>query len=359
MPFFERARDFVARPDSERMERLLWECVSAGNLDGLTTVQFLAEHMYGGHTFDLEFKARAAWCLIAWEDRGLRALLEMAQRTQTTKNYSLCVQILATFSAREHLPKMWLSEELRDFVDGHISNWENVYTTARVKLNELALSFSSDDDAALYVALPIPVLSSLVPSAVKPLFLAMSTRWLSVGPATIAKYEELLRSASGEEPALHHFFEGHPELLDPMALDVWSKPNLRGAAQPDFVIRRMDDTYLVVEIETPGKTLVTGDVQLGAQTTHAIAQALRYREFLTERSSEASMTFPQFRTPDCLVVIGMEKQLNPEQRRLLRLENGARSGVSIVGFDWLAERARTLAQNVVESRIEARRVRMT
>ena len=343
------------------MERLLWECVSAGSLAGLTAVQFLAEHMYGGRTFNFEFKARAAWCLVAWQDNGLQALLEMAQRTQTTKNYSLCVQILGTFSAREHLPKMWLSAELRDLVDSRISNWEHLFTAARGKLNELALSFSSDDDAALYVALPIPVLSSLVPGAVKPLFLAMATRWLSVGPVTIEEYEELLRNVPGEEPALHDFFEMHPELLDPMALDVWSKPNLHGAAEPDFVIRRMDDTYLVVEIETPGKSLVTADVQLSAQTTHAIAQALHYRAFLMERSTEASMTFPQFRTADCLVVIGMETQLNPKQRNLLRLENdvrGGRGGVNIVGFDWLAERARAVARNVVESRIEARRVRM-
>ena len=144
-----------------------------------------------------------------------------------------------------------------------------------------------------------------------------------------------------------------------MALDVWSKPNLHGAAEPDFVIRRFDGTYLVVEIETPGKALVTNDAQLSAHTTHAITQALHYREFLVRRSTDASNTFPQFQTPDCLVVIGLERPPNTRQQQTLGLENNIRAGLRIVGFDWLVERARTLTRNLVEGHIDVRRVRMS
>ena len=244
-------------------------------------------------------------------------------------------------------------------IEARVSSWDEVFAAARIKLNVLALSIPSDDDAALYAAIPLQSLSITAPTAVNPVFLAMCTRWLSVGPATLSEYEKLLSDKPRDEPAFHSFFEEHSQLLDPMALEVWSKPNLHGAAEPDFVIRRMDDTYVVVEIETPAKALVTSDAQLSAQTTHAITQALHYRDFLLGRSIEVSNTFPQFQPPDCLVVIGLEQHLNAKQQQTLRLENNNRAGLHIAGFDWLAERARALARNLVEGRIDLRRVRMT
>jgi len=189
--------------------------------------------------------------------------------------------------------------------------------------------------------------------------MAMCARWLSVGPHTLSEYDNLLNNHPNQEPVFHRFFEAHPQLLDPMALEVWSKPDLHGAAEPDFMIRRIDGTYLVVEIETPGKTLVTSDAQLSAQTTHAIAQVLHYQEFLVQRSAAASATFPDFQTPDCLVVIGLEHLLNAKQRQTLSLENRSRGGIRIAGFDWLAERARTSTRNLIDGQLDVRRVRMT
>ena len=155
---------------------------------------------------------------------------------------------------------------------------------------------------------------------------------------------------SDDEPAFHTFLEKHPQLVDPMVLDVWSKPDLHGAAEPDFVLRRIDGSYLVVEIETPGKALTTADNQLSAHTTHAIAQTFRCRAFLMERFGQAAATFPQFQSPDCLVVVGLEQGLLKGQKRILRLENEMRAGLRIVGFDWLLTRAQTVARNVVEGR---------
>ncbi len=110
------------------------------------------------------------------------------------------------------------------------------------------------------------------------------------------------------------FFERHAQLLDPMAAAVWPHPNLAGARAPDFIIRRTDDSYLVVEIETPGKAVITGASQLSGRATQAVAQAADYRSFLVERFQTAAAHFPRFSKPECLVVIGMESQLSDLQR---------------------------------------------
>jgi len=38
-----------------------------------------------------------------------------------------------------------------------------------------------------------------------------------------------------------------------MAVQIWPQPNVLGSKFPDFVVRRADDSYIVVEIETPAK----------------------------------------------------------------------------------------------------------
>ena len=128
--------------------------------------------------------------------------------------------------------------------------------------------------------------------------------------------------------------------------------------KPDFVIRRSDNTYVVVEIETPAKSLVTGSGQLSAEVTHAEKQVVEYKNFLVQRFLQARESFPAFDEPDCLVVIGLEHTLSDEQRRTLRDANRQRNRVRIVGFDELLHRAEAVLSNVIETGIEVSRLRM-
>ncbi len=354
----EQAQEYIRDPTRNHLMPLLHACISAENPDGLRAVQLLAEDMYSGETFNTEVKLSAAWCLVAWEQLGLQTLLEIPESTPNTKNYSIAFQILATLSARERLSTSWVAEETGALIRARVKNWDELHRAAGTLLRKLALSIASDEDAAMYAATPLMSLSFGRPAVARSLFLAMCSRWLAVGPNVLSEYRSLLRSASDNEPALQAFFEDHSLLLDATALDVWSKPDLHGAAEPDFLIRRIDGSYLVVEIETPGKGIVTKRNQITAYASQAIAQALRYRAFLVSRSAEASSTFTDFREPTCLVVIGLESELNAQQRSTLRLENENRSSLQIVGFDRLAERAEALANNVVEGQRGLERVRM-
>jgi hypothetical protein len=107
-----------------------------------------------------------------------------------------------------------------------------------------------------------------------------------------------------------------------------------------------------VEIETPRKQLITQGGQLSADATHAERQATDYRAFLDERIAEAEQHFSQYRSAECLVVVGLEATLSNGQATSLRNVNAGRHKVRIVGFDWLARRASAIIENISSGEIE-------
>lgn len=142
-----------------------------------------------------------------------------------------------------------------------------------------------------------------------------------------------------------------------MATDIWPQPNLHGAREPDFVIRRSDNSYLVIEIETPAKQIVTQENQLAAPATHAVAQVTEYRRFI-ERLPNVQTHFPDLNDLSCLVVIGLEGALNGDQKQALQNDNQQRHALRVVGFDWLAERARAIQENVIRTGAQVHHARV-
>jgi hypothetical protein len=361
MTLLERAKQFVENGDPHDQVQLLAECFRARTLDGLAATQRLFEDMYGGITYNYEMKAPAAACLICWGKEGIKALVEGARRTPASKNTSITLQLLSAVAAGK-IPTLFMS-----FVTGEtlvalapLLGDADMRIFARRQLTEYMIAFPDDDEASMAVGCAFQQLAIAedTAAALRELFGALASRWLIIGKPTLASYEELIRTHRDEEPEFQTFFEQFPQFLDPFASLVWPTPNLHGAKKPDFVLKRADGAYLIVEIECPGKTLVTSGLQISAHVTQALTQAMQYRAFLLERFQEAKTHFPDFRDPDCMVVIGLERELSSEQRRALLLENQNRGQIQIVGFDWLAERADRILQNMISTNIAVRPLRM-
>ena len=209
------------------------------------------------------------------------------------------------------------------------------------------LSLEDDTHATISAGASLTWLAVQDQGAVRNLIHAFALRSIAVGPRVLAAYEGLLTGADDDEPSFQSFFEKHPLLLDPRAFQVWVKPDFHGQLEPDFIIRTYDNSYVIVEIETPAKRLVTRNYQLSADATHAITQVLQYQEFLRTHLTAASETFPEFTRPAGLVVVGRESSLDAGQKAVLRLENLSRSDITIVGFDTLADTARTITNSVI------------
>ena len=351
-----RAQEFIVSGGDEYS--LLRSCLEDGSNAALLAVQMIAEDMYGGHTYNYELKAPAAYCLAAFGEHGFDALVETATRAPYSKNVSLCIQVLSWIaSGGESSLEVHVSDaELKKMVRAKLEGMNGIAMAARSKLRAYILSIPKDEDALQAVGSKLSYPSDI--STAREVFAAFAARWLTISRPKLSAYQRLIKESSDNEPEFQTFFEEYPQLLDPMAAEVWTKPDLVGAREPDFVIRRTDNTYLIVEIETPSKPIMTVGNRLTSYATHAIAQATDYRGFLVQRFPTASAYFPRFSEPDCLVVIGLEGNLTLAQREALASDNRSRSRLQTVGFDWIAERAEAVLQNVIEARPTTRKLRV-
>lgn len=351
-----KAETFVASgAGREIREQLLREAIVTGGVDGLVAVQLMYEDMYGGFTYNFEEKAPAAYCLLRWGKPGLNALLEGASRTNTSKNASLLVAVLSELAAETRIPShvKYMSVQLSQDLISSINNWDALYRYAATELKRYLLSLSSDEEVAGIVGSALSATThknSFAPAL--SIFSAVACRWTAVGYPVLNEFENLIATSPHNEPLFQAFLRDHPLLLDPLAARVWPQPDIAGAKEPDFLVQRTDNSFLVIEIETPGKLLVTGKSQISAESTAAISQACNYVRFLMERIQTVRQYIPQFSTPDSLVVIGLENQLSEPQRLALAADNSTRVNLRLRGFDYLLARARAITDNVVSHRTE-------
>lgn len=340
---------------------LLVECLDANNLEALSAVKLMFEDTYGGFTYNIMPKTQAAYCLLNWQEKGLDALFEGATTNPDYKNISLALELFVTLSAGQILTgiKNNVDQQLIDRIVISTRSWESVQSSARKKLNELVMWFDNDDEAANFVGVGLMKSSLFANNTVsKEIFLAFSSRWLTVSSTIISEYRHLIDTKPTDEPAFQKYFELHPQILDPMCHQIWSQPDFHGIQEPDFVIRRTDDTYVVVEIECPSKLIVTAKDQISAKVTYAVTQVMKYRNFLMENFMEAQKYFPNLREVECLVIIGRQNMLNNSQQRILKLENEHRHGMRIVGFDWIADRAESISKNIIRDSIQVQNIRV-
>jgi hypothetical protein len=185
-------------------------------------------------------------------------------------------------------------------------------------------------------------------NAITALYAALTSRWFGLNRSGINTFKMLLAEPGVSEEQVQTFLEINPYLLDPFFAEIWAKTRLGESLVADFLIRLMDNSYLVVEIEKPSDMIITKNGDLSAKTTHAVRQALEYREWLLSNKLYAQQRFSGIWRPTCLVVVGLESTLDQTQISRLQQENESRQGsVKIVGFDWLLRRAETVIDNII------------
>jgi hypothetical protein len=327
---------------------LLRAAVSDGGLALRSRVEAEAR---ASDELEVTFPAYAA--LATWGRDGLDLIVRIAIDGRTVKSKSAALTLFTMLATTGQLSAgsgLMIDPAFAAFVNGRI----DVVTTkpaARQTLRVLIMSLPTDD-------LLIPLSQSFLhlqmqsPELAEELVASLGTKWFRFGPPVLDRYELMLVESANDEPSFQAFFCAFPQLLDPMAVQVWSQPDFHGAAEPDFVIRRADDSYLVVELECPGKLLLTKGGQFSREAIHAEKQVVDYESFLSDRISEARVHFPSYRRADCLAVVGLEGELTTEQRQNLDRANARRQNLKVVGFDWLLGRARTVVSNVGEGEIE-------
>jgi hypothetical protein len=161
-----------------------------------------------------------------------------------------------------------------------------------------------------------------------------------------------------EDDLLEHryqeFLAANPVLIDPLAAEVTDRQRLGLELTTDFVVRRLDNEYLLVEIEKPRDSIFTSKNDFTAEFTHGFGQVIGFQAWVDEHVEYARHLMTGISCPRGLLIIGRRKNLTTDQSAKLRHYCLNSQSVSVLTYDDLIERARTLYANIFirESQIQ-------
>ena len=167
----------------------------------------------------------------------------------------------------------------------------------------------------------------------------------------IADFEQLVHDDSQPEQSYQSFLAANPVFLDPLAAETIDRQRLGDDLITDFVIRRHDGRYLVVEIEKPRDKIFTAQNDFSAPFTHGFGQVIDFMGWLDENVAYARNKLPGIEAVDGLLVIGRRSDLSAEGAPRLRRYSQNSRRVEILTFDDLATRARHLYASIRYGRL--------
>jgi hypothetical protein len=159
------------------------------------------------------------------------------------------------------------------------------------------------------------------------------------------EFKELIRGEHTEE-TYQQFLSKHPVFVDPLASNVIPKQRLGVEHITDFVVRRLDNEYVVVEIEKPQDAIFTSANDFTAKFTHAYGQVIDFQEWVDANGAYARTLMPEISSPRGMLIMGLRENLTPAQIAKLKRFNFNSRAVEVLTFDDLATKANSLYENI-------------
>lgn len=313
--------------------------------------------------FGLRITVGALWlCEHPREARSRLLHISLATRPEVkfVSFVDATINLLAAFATKklELLVQKFgvFDDDILKVLDGHSSlDFETRREAART-LSQILLKIEEED------LLPFSLVQGLMKIAMVQnfdpksdfaeltalLFSGISMRILLGDRVHLSEFRTLVATGGLAEHDFQKFLTNHPFMIDPLFSQVWPEARLGESLRADFIIKRLDNSLLVVEIERPDTPFFTAYPQFSSEATHAITQAITYRDWVLKNRLYCCQQFGDFGDVEALAVLGRESDLNPEQKHKLQIENETRRGaVRVVGFDWLADRALAITQNAM------------
>lgn len=94
-------------------------------------------------------------------------------------------------------------------------------------------------------------------NAAEHVFAALIARWFNFSSTGLNGFISIVNTGGKPEIDYHNYLAANPYILEPFHAQIWSKPRFVEALVPDFLIRSMDDSYTVVEIEKADDSIMT------------------------------------------------------------------------------------------------------
>lgn len=172
---------------------------------------------------------------------------------------------------------------------------------------------------------------------------------LILNSSIIANFENLINSKPKHEEDIQKVLTEHPVLLDPFVNELFSKQQLGNDFITDYVVRRTNNQYILVEIENSTDKLFNKNGSFSSSLTEAISQVRDFQAWVSDNLSYAQKKLPGIKHPEGLVVIGRSINLKDIEKKRLSEENYSRRGhIKIITYDELIETAKSVHRNIIE-----------
>jgi hypothetical protein len=164
----------------------------------------------------------------------------------------------------------------------------------------------------------------------------------------ISAFETLIERNESEE-VYQRFLMENPVLIDPLASEIVPKQKLGVEFVTDFVVRRLDNEYVLVEIERPQDDLFTSSHDFTSRFTHAIGQIIDFQEWVDQHGEYARTLMPGISSPKGLLLMGRRPRISERQASKLKRYSQGLSAVDILTYDDLLTRAKDFYRNIHRS----------
>lgn len=161
----------------------------------------------------------------------------------------------------------------------------------------------------------------------------------------IDAFEALIAQDESEE-VYQRFLMENPVLIDPLASEILAKQKLGIEFVTDFVVRKLDNEYVLVEIERPQDALFTSSHDFTSRFTHAIGQIIDFQEWVDQHGEYARSLMPGLSSPKGLLLMGRRSQISDRQALKLKRYSLGLSAVDILTYDDLLARAKDFYRNI-------------
>ncbi|MDJ1502046.1 Shedu anti-phage system protein SduA domain-containing protein [Xanthocytophaga agilis] len=347
----EQLVDLAEREGSlEEISQVVAELYKHNDTKALDLCIKLALSDYGGITYKAEFQNIGVIGTLHWGPNGIKKLAEAAinaERYRATNNVTRFLSYISSKSL-EHLPFIMQGLPSIQLLELSSEKYKTSAWTKAAKESLIDVVKSVETEDRFPMGITNNLGFAINENAQEHIFAALIARWFNFSSNGLKHFSELVFSRGKAEIDYQNFLVANPYILEPFHAQIWSKPKFGEDLIPDFLIRSMDNSYTVVEIEQADFPIMTKAGELSAKTTHAKRQALDFRDWAINNGLYAAKKFPGIYRPYCLVVIGCETELDAMQAQRLKQENESTQGVlKIVGFDWLLNRAAMTLDNLV------------
>lgn len=178
------------------------------------------------------------------------------------------------------------------------------------------------------------------------IFKIIAKSTININESILNEYEGKIQADLPEE-AYQKFLENNPCLIDPLASVILNKAKLGEELITDFVIKRLDNIYILVEIERPNTEIFTENNDFCAPFSHAIGQIMDFQEWVESNIAYAQRKMPFISSPQGLLIIGMKNKLSSKQKsKLNRFNISTRGRITVSAFDEILEQGRIYLDNI-------------